>query len=76
MTEDECHWTQAQKDAYDLIERTIREHFDAGVFYVSAEINDKQDEHRGSYHGGRCVAIGLHRMAEHKLLNKPADDVE
>lgn len=39
--DDECHWTQAQKDAFELIERTIREHFDAGVFYVSAEINPR-----------------------------------
>lgn len=70
----DCLWTDAQKAAFNQIEAIIREHFDAGVYVLLAEINDKQDESRANYSGGKHTAIGLHSVALRSLLEKPADE--
>jgi len=75
MSEDEdWNFTEAQKAAFNQIEEIMREHFDAGVFRVLAEINDQQDESRGSYSGGKSNAIGLLQQQLHELLIKKTDD--
>lgn len=70
----DCLWTDAQKAAFNQIEAIIREHFDAGVYVCLAEINDKQDEARANYSGGKHAAIGLHSTALHSLVNKVPDE--
>lgn len=70
----DCRWTEAQVAAFNQIEAIIREHFDAGVYCLLAEINDKQDEARAGYCGGKHAAIGLHTTALHGLVNKKPDE--
>jgi hypothetical protein len=75
MTEEESpNWTAAQNAAFCQIEQIMREHFDAGVFRVLAEINDDQDESRGSYSGGKTNALGLLHLQTHELIQKPSED--
>jgi len=77
MTHDfntDCRWTDAQKAAFEQIEKIMREHFDAGVFVCMAEINDHQEEVWPSYHGGKSNALGLIARVQHTMLNAEPDE--
>ena len=72
--EENCRWTPAQKQAFEQIEKLMREHFEAGVFVCMAEINDHQEEVWPSYHGGKSNALGLLATAEHRMLHAEDDE--
>lgn len=73
---EDCHWTEAQKDAYEQIEKIMREHFESGTYTCLASVNDNQEEIRSGYHGGKTTAIGLCRRAEHHFLNSEGEEFE
>ncbi len=72
--ESDCRWTPAQKQAFEQIEKLMREHFEAGVFVCMAEINDHQEEVWPSYHGGKSNALGLLARVSHQFLHAEADE--
>lgn len=76
MKSHDSHWSVAQIAAFDQIGLIIREHFEAGVVVLMAEVNDHQDETNHSYHGGKQTAIGLLSTAKHRMLNQEPDELE
>lgn len=70
----DCRWTPAQKAAFEQIEKIMREHFEAGVFVLMAEINDHQEEVWPSYHGGKSNALGLLARTTHQMLHEEPDE--
>jgi hypothetical protein len=54
-------FTQAQDDAFDRIEKIMREHFEGGAFTVIAEMENDHGKEvvRAGWHGGKCQSVGL-----------------
>ena len=61
--------TQAQSDAIEQIRHLVREHFDAGLVAVTAEIeeSDIHDSTEILWHGGYARAIGLCQIARKRI---------
>jgi hypothetical protein len=61
--------TQAQSDAIDQIRHLVREHFEAGVIALTAEVeeSDTHDSTEIVWHGGYARATGLCRIAEKRI---------
>ncbi len=69
-------FTKAQIEALDKCYDILKEHFDASVFAVVAdmETNDTQEVNTTYWHGGRVRALGLAHIAVHKLTHKPSEE--
>lgn len=61
--------TTSQSEAFDDIEKIMREHFSAGILSVLAEERDGEvSAVHTTYHGGQAVTVGLAEIAKKNLL--------
>lgn len=70
----DCHWTPAQIAALEKIGEIVREHFEAGAVVLLADIDDRREELRHTYHGGKATALGLLATAQHRMLHEEPEE--